>query len=181
MKKYLQYYWLEKEYLEKEVYDHFDEKGFLTAIQFFTIIRWKAPGLGAEPIRLGLKRQNSSLDVAVRDLTERISRASTKEDRLAILLEQDGFQLAMASAVLTILYPDDFSVYDWRVRSQLKHPRISGRIFPDITYAPNRIRRYFDEYVKQVKDSEPKLLLRDCDRALWAKSWLESLHKLISK
>jgi hypothetical protein len=179
LRSYLKYYWLEQEYLEKEVYPHFHKHGLLNDEQFFAIIRWKSPGLGSVPIRDGLLKMGTSLEKAVRDLAEAIAKARSKEERLEILLEQDGIQLAMASAVLTILYPDEFSVYDWRVRSQLKHPKRKGRPFPDISYSRDRIRRYFEEYIPQVKATAPSLSLRDCDRILWARSWHDGLLDFI--
>ena len=92
----------------------------------------------------------------------------------------------MASAVLTILYPNDFTVYDFRVRSQLKDPRNPTKPYPDITYTNNRIKRYFNEYIPQTLragreiSNNQNLSLRDCDRLLWAKSWQEDLQKFIN-
>lgn len=83
----------------------------------------------------------------------------------------------MASAVLTVLYPDDFTVYDIRVREQLK--------YPDITYAKDSVESYFNKYLPQVLkmgreiSQDPTLSLRDCDRTLWAKSWYENLQKFL--
>src|ERR1043166_3446895 len=110
----------------------------------------------------------------------KIHKANTPEEKLEILLGQKGFQLAMASAILTTLYPNDFTVYDFRVRSQLINPKTKKPGYPDISYAKDRVRRYFDEYLRQVREFSA-LSLRDNDRALWAKSWYVSLGKFLKK
>lgn len=172
---YLKYYWLEKDFFP-EIHEFFHKEHYLTPEQFFAIIIWKWNGSKIR-IKEGLTANRLSLDVAVKNLTKEIYNAHGKEERLPILLRQRGFKLAMSSAVLTVLYPKDFTVYDVRVRGQLK--------YPDITYTKDNIERYFIEYLRQVLERgreithNPTLSLRDCDRVLWAKSWYESLHKFL--
>jgi len=55
------------------------------------------------------------LDQAVKSLTGDIHQAADHESRLKILLDVEGIGLPMASAILAVLYPDDFTVYDTRV------------------------------------------------------------------
>lgn len=172
---YLKYYWLEKDFFP-EIYKFFRGEKYLTMEHFFSIIIWKR-NASKTIIKRGLLATKKSLNEVVKDLTEKIYYAETKEQKLEILLKQSGFQLAMASAVLTVLYPDIFTVYDWRVREQIK--------YPDITYQQNRVQRYFDEYIKQVLErgreiaENPKLSLRDCDRLLWARSWHKDLREFL--
>lgn len=183
---YLKYYWLEQEYLEREVQPFFLANGFLTAKHFFAIIKWKRPGNASlikniflRNVQTGDKESTeNTLNNIVMNITKDIAEAATKEKRIEKLMNKNGFQLAMASAVLTILYPDTFTVYDWRVRGQID--------CPDITYQRDRVRKYFDKYVKQVLErgreitQNPTLSLRDCDRILWAKSWYESFEKFLT-
>ena len=124
---YLKYYWLEQKYLGKEVHSHFRDKGFLTAEQFFLIAEWKIP-------RFGKTLVSYLKDEDIKKLTERIHKTSSLKERLEIFLKdgeknRKGIKLAMASAILTILYPDDFTVYDIRVRKQL---------FKDGSWPPNK-------------------------------------------
>jgi len=174
-KDYLKYYWLEQEYLEKEVYSEFHKNHYLTPEQFFAIIIWKRNAskthikeriLNGQPV--------SMLPKIIEKITRSIYNAPTKEKKLQVILDFGiGIRLSIASAILTILYPDDFSVYDYRVRGEDK----------DISsfQTEKSIRVYFGEYISKVKKSEPHLSLRDCDRTLWAKSWYEDLQKFISK
>ena len=81
----------------------------------------------------------------------------------------------MASALLTVLYPEEFTVYDQRVRGQLE--------MDDFAYNNDVVERYFNEYIesvkKKVKDLGFSLSLRDCDRLLWGKSWYEDMYKFL--
>lgn len=180
---YLKYYWLEKDFFP-EIYKYFHEKRILTPEQFFSIIIWKSIR-PRKRIKQGLLASGKSLNDAIKDLAVEIYNVNVKEkeQKLEIMLKRSGFQLAMASAILTVLYPDIFTVYDIRVRGQLRDPKNSKQIYPDITYTKNRIRRYFDEYIPQVLQrgrqisKNPNLSLRDCDRLLWAKSWHEDLKE----
>lgn len=189
---YLKYYWLEKDFFP-EIYKFFHDKGYLTPEHFFSIIIWKSTR-PRKQIKLGLLADGKSLDDAVYNLTKKIYEARSKEERLEILIgdgnkkrRQHGFQLAMASAILTVLYPKDFTVYDFRVRGQLNDPENGNRIFPDISYRADRVKKYFDNYVQQVLEkgkriaNNQNLSMRDCDRLLWAKSWYEDLRKFLEK
>ena|SRR3989344_8264472 len=192
MKNFLKYYWLE-EYLEREVRPFFEEKGYLTAEQFFAIIEWKNP-------RFGKTKLSYMEDKDIRELTKNIGESiRSKEQQLEILLRnggknRKGIRLATASAILTILYPDSFTVYDIRVRKQLAKNkewklmrREDGEYAPeDITGSKDEIGRYINEYIPKVskvgqKLSSQKLSLRDCDRFLWAKDWYEDLQDFLYK
>ncbi len=175
LKDFRKYYFLEEEYLEKEVYSEFHEKGFLTAEQFFAIIIWKRNASKTLIKRRLLNGQSTEkLEGIIKELSSDIFNATTKEEKLRRLLKRRcGIDISIASAILTILYPKDFTVYDFRVRGSER----------DITTLPleEKIETYFKEYVEKVKASEPNLTLRDCDRALWGKSWYEDLQAFIKK
>ena len=78
----------------------------------------------------------------------------------------------MASAILAVLYPDEFTVYDTRVCDERG----------DFQWVQNRTK--YDElwdgyakYLAAVKAAAPgNLKLRDKDRWLWGKSFSEQLH-----
>ncbi|MEK7614362.1 MAG: hypothetical protein AAB428_01715 [Patescibacteria group bacterium] len=191
MDNFLKFYWLEQKYL-KEVRASFQKNGYLTTEQFFAVVKWKRAGNAELIKRIFLKdklnqvNENNWLEKKVRNITNDVKRATENQARLEVLIKQPGIKLAMASAILTILYPNNFTVYDWRVRGQLKeHRNNKGKEYPDITYSSNVIQRYFDEYIPQVTElgrkiaQNNKLSLRNCDRLLWAKSWYEDLQKFI--
>jgi hypothetical protein len=78
----------------------------------------------------------------------------------------------MASAILTVLYPDDFTVYDIRVCDVLGD-------FKDAQYKTNfaKLWERYAAYVIAVKDAVPECSsLRDKDRFLWGKSFATQLQ-----
>jgi len=75
----------------------------------------------------------------------------------------------MATAILTVLYPEEFTVYDYRVRQQLG---LSG------VY---NVKKYFNDFlpvVKKYAESRGETL-RETDKELWGKSFYDDLQKLI--
>lgn len=190
---YLKYYWLEKKFFP-EVYNFFHEKGYITPEHFFSIVVWKSIR-PRKLIKHGLLRNGETINNAVHNLSKKIFKAKSKEEKLEILLgnkekkqpKQKGFQLAMASAVLTILYPEEFTIYDRRVRSQLINPQNRIKNYSDITSSQKVVEKYFHEYIPQVLklggkiSGNKQLSLRDCDRLLWAKSWHEDLENFLKK
>src|SRR5437667_8646155 len=106
---YLKYYSLE-DYLFSDVNGAFHERGYLTAEEFFSIVIWKA-NRAKSLIRRKLLAHNSDLSRVVKTLTREIHDAPGNHERLTVLIGKWRLALAMASAVLTVLYPDQFTVY----------------------------------------------------------------------
>jgi hypothetical protein len=78
----------------------------------------------------------------------------------------------MASAVLTILYPDDFTVYDRRVCTMLGFPHKDWSFFSDKCWTE------YERYNEEVcKNTPPGLTLRDRDRFLWGRSLREDAER----
>lgn len=187
MQNYIKYYWLEGEYLGKEVFSHFEINHYLTPEQFFSILFWKSK----RPIKKWVRPHLSN--ETVKSLTGEIHSTPTRssgdeKEKLDVLLNQKGFGIAMASAVLSTLYPADFTVYDYRAREQLnkdcfKQYRKEGKPLRDISTVSNNkiIKNLYWEFVEIVKKiaEDKKLSLRDCDRYLWGKSWYEDLEKFL--
>jgi len=67
------------------------------------------------------------------------------------------------------LYPEDFTVYDIRVRSQLGQKAIYG------------VNPYFEKFLPAVRQTKIQKNLRDKDRFLWGKSFYEGLQKFLEK
>lgn len=165
LKKYLKYYFLE-DYLFNEVNLSFQRKGYLTIEEFFAIVIWKR-NASKTKILNGIKKTKRT----VREITFKISAAKTKEQKLGALLSPKipGIGIAFASAILTVCYPDDFTVVDYRARSSLKDfgEKVEGN--PTINTSA-----YFDYLTKCKKLAfEYNLSLRDFDRVLWAKDFYE--------
>ncbi len=100
---------------------------------------------------------------------------------LEYLIVERGFRLATASALVTVLWPADASVYDMRVCNALKEE--------DSTYDFHALAdemRFshvwpgYEAYLAVVNVVAPAdLCLRDKDRWLWGRSFHHDLHALV--
>ncbi len=99
---------------------------------------------------------------------------------MRILIEDHTFQLPTASAILAVLYPNDFTVYDIRVCEELEQYNKEYKFFNlDNLIFENRWLRYL-KYVEKVKEiTNNSLSLREKDMYLWGKSFKEQLEKNI--
>jgi hypothetical protein len=171
---YRQYYDLES-YLFDTVRRRFAEQGYLNAFDFFCIVIWKAERAKSR-IAKKLLAKEENLEAAVRKLTTELAQQKTAKDRLRYLWEAWDFYLPMASAILTVLYPDEFTVYDWRVGDELGFHDLGN-----LSNFENLWPRY-EEFKRQVEKSTPKeLSLRDKDRYLVGKLFAEQLKSDIEK
>jgi len=169
---YLKYYNLE-DYLFSDVTNAFHERGYLTPEAFFAIVIWKT-NRAKTAVKRKLAKHDRNLTVAVADLTRAIGQAATDREKLRIFLEDWQFGLPMATAILTVLYPDRFTVYDVRVRNEVG-------IIKDFAGRTDQIDRYFNEYLPKVAATTEAKNLRDKDRYLWGKSAYEGLQKFLAK
>jgi hypothetical protein len=165
---FLQYYDLES-YLFDVVNPRFVQQGYLSAFDFFCIVVWKANRAKSKVAKRLLSRGHKDLDMAIRELTTSIAQQIDSKNRLRYLWvnQEWGFRLPMASAILTVLYPDEFTVYDVRVRGILN----DNLDLESITNFDNLWAGY-QRYKAKVEEVAPKSLsLRDKDRYLWGKSF----------
>ena len=174
---YLKLYWLES-YLFNTVQKVFLKNGKLNAFDFFCIVIWKANRAKSKIALKLLKKDQTEKDLnkIVEDLTQSLYNAKDHRERLEILISKWGFRLPMASAILTVLYPKDFTVYDTRVCSILgKFDNIQNKSkFEDIWNG-------YCQFKKMVASKAPQALtLRNKDRYLWGQSFAQNLNKDIN-
>ena len=170
---FLQYYDLEG-YLFKVISIRYAQDKTLTAFDFFCIVIWKANRAKSKVAERLLAHGNgqANLGSAVGSLLAAVSEAEDQRARLSVLIEGWGFRLPMASAILTVLYPEDFTVYDIRVCDVLGD-------FKDAQYRTNfaTLWERYAAYVIAVKGAVPACSsLRDKDRFLWGKSFATQLQ-----
>ncbi|MBI5920805.1 MAG: hypothetical protein HY847_04045 [Betaproteobacteria bacterium] len=163
---YVQYYDIEG-YLFNVVSTRYARDKALTAFDFFSIVVWKANRAKSIVARRLLAHGGGqeNLEVAVASLMAAISGAKEPRERLSVLIKDWGFRLPMASAILTVLYPEDFTVYDVRACDEL-----GG--FKDANAADfQTLWERYSAYITAVRNSAPEYpRLRDKDRYLWGKS-----------
>jgi len=164
---------LEK-YLFDDVINKFEENGYINAFDFFCIIIWKANRAKTKVANKICKIEKSNyLDQICINLTREIYKEADDKEKLRILLKKWKFGLPMASAILTVLYPTRFTVYDIRVCNVLKD-------FHNLTNKgiDNKIKGYFD-FIIRVKDvaKTKKKSLRNIDKFMWGESFYNELKK----
>src|SRR3989442_14949900 len=137
----------------------FHVRRYLTAEEFFSIVIWKANRAKGR-IWNRLRKHGTDVSEVVKTLSQEIKDAADDHERLSLLLDREkwGFALPMASAILTVCYPERFTVYDVRARMELGIKDFAGR--------KDQIERYFKEFVPSVKAIPHAASLRDKDRYL---------------
>jgi len=166
-----------EQYLLEEVSSNFKKNGFLTAEEFFCIVIWKANRSKSKIKAKLIRLFDKDINQAVHKLTNGLSMQNNPKEKLRYLRSQCGFPLPMASAILTVLYPDDFTVYDVRVCNMLKD-------FHKLKNKTNfdKIWEGYEEFKKAVISAVPEeAILRDKDRYLWGKSFCEDLNGFLKK
>jgi len=165
-------------YLFHTVSRRFAEEHVLNAMDFFCIVIWKANRSKSKVARrLMASGRYSTLDDAARALTSTIATAAMPKDRLHILIKDWGLRLPMASAIATVLYPDDFTVYDVRVCDMLCDFHGLAHI---INY--DHLWDGYAKYLVAVQRAAPReLSLREKDRWLWGKSFHDELLQDIAE
>lgn len=155
MPDYTKCYHLEK-YLFEDVSPRFAETSQLSAFDFFCIVIWKANRAKSKIAKRLLAKGFTDVTEAVAALVDDLVTAARKSDsikeRLRVLMTAWGFPLPMASAVLTVLYPDDFTVYDVRVCNSLN-------AFHDAQYKTSFESAWtgYSAYLARVRASAPEL------------------------
>ena len=88
---------------------------------------------------------------------------------MEILLKIEGIGIGIASAILTVLYPEKFTVIDYRVKNSLKHLKISF---------PSNSDKKMDDYLVYLEICKEKakfygLSLQILNQALWGMDFYE--------
>jgi len=161
-------------YLFDAVSPRFAADHTLTAFDFFCIIIWKANRSKTKVVKRLLAHASSSdLDLAVKALVAAIAAVPTPKEKLQVLVANWGFLLPTASAILTVLYPDDFTVYDVRVCDMLgDFHRLANKTNYENIWAG------YTQYIAVVRKKAPaEFSLRDKDRWLWGCSFYNELQQ----
>lgn len=168
---YIKYYDLEK-YILADVRKNFDLNKHLTAFDFFCIVIWKANRAKTKVAeRLIKHNKEKDIEKSVYNLTSKIYLAKDDKQKLKVLIEDYKLRLPMSSAILSMLYPDNFTIFDIRVCDTLT----DFKGLDNISNFENLWKGY-SKYIDSVKKYKPQnLSLRDKDRFLWGKSFYEQL------
>ncbi len=166
---------LEK-YLSDRVGPHFRGTGKIAPEDFWLILIWKANRAKNNERRRFEAIGGCSFAVAIERIATALWAAKSPEARLRVLMAEWGMRLPTASAVLTILYPDHFTVYDIRVCNELgAFHQLGSRQFSE---------RLFEEYLRFVAAVEAAVpscpTLRGKDHHLWGRSLMRQVKADLS-
>jgi hypothetical protein len=179
MPDYIKYFFLE-DYIIDEVNPRFHNDHSISAFDFFSIVIWKA-NRAKSKIALKLLANDTQhrrdLEAIVRDLTNSLYNSPDHKERMKLLIKEWHFALPMASAILCALWPDDFTVYDYRVCEQLQ--QFQNLI--NISDFENIWNGYMQFKSSLIKSTPNNLSLRDRDKYLWGKSFYEQLQTDINQ
>jgi hypothetical protein len=114
------------------------------------IFRWKTGGRG-------VSRLSRNTDAEIADALRLSAAASTERAAIAVLCGLDGVDVPVASAVMTNIKPDQFTVIDFRALEALG------------VKTSDRSLCFYLAYLSKCRElaRELGMSLRDLDRALW--------------
>jgi hypothetical protein len=166
----LKLYYIE-DYLFKQVHPRFGDGGAMEPFDFFAIVAWKS-----NRTKTKIKKGLDDAEKTVQGLMGEVAQAKTPRDKVEVLLQVWGIGLAVASAILTVCDPDEFTVLDYRAWDVLEGASLQG--LPE--HYPATSDEYLD-YCRVCRQLAERvgMRLRDLDRALWAKSWRDDLRELV--
>lgn len=174
LRKYIKYYSLEN-YLFDEVSNSFKTRGYLTAEEFFAIIIWKS---NRSKTKLKFLEEGTSISEKIKRLTEKIHNETNDLEKIKILQNKKivrGIGIPVASAILSVCYPNYFTITDYRAVASLQKLSKKKEIQKTVpTNTPSSAKSYIN-YVKICQEiaQEKGLTLRELDKALWGMDFYE--------
>ena len=175
MEDYRRYYHLES-YLFDEVGPKFREHGVLSAYDFFCIVNWMDSHWKSRIRNLLQAKGEGNLDVSVAKLAKELWKKKSPKDKLAYLMEDWRFHLPVASTILAVLQPQDFTITDKRVCKIIRSPEMQGMVWSDLLW-----KKYL-EYKRKVEQQAPNnLSLRDKHQWLSGKAFHDSQKQWLTE
>jgi hypothetical protein len=151
------------------------------------ILKWKLGRLKDGNSQTVTDTNISKINEAVRDARQ----TSGKIAALEALQNIPGIGLATATVILTVCYPEEFTVIDWRVLKELDlfpsnladDQQSSKRESEDYNADDWTAENYLSEYLPKVSARADRwdCSLRDADRALWGLSVHRRVQSIIDK
>jgi hypothetical protein len=147
-----------------------------SVMHFETLLGWKSERPGdAHWMRL-MKICDGTMEDAVAAICTDIRSAADDKARLEVLIRKWLFYLPTAATILTVLYPEVFTMYDKRTRNQT-----GTKDWSQHTFTPALWEHYCEFKDKIVALVPPGLSLRDADRYVMGKDTYEAREKKLAR
>ena len=137
---------------------------YLTGSEFEQILRWKLRTQFGRQTKI---RQNNTGDnIALITKTAFLLKHENKDIETALKLKTltllYGVEIPVASSILTLCYPENYSVIDFRNWRQIFNPKQKKTYYTTNEY---------NEYLKKIKDlaDKYKFTTQQIDMAIWQK------------
>lgn len=166
-----QKFYNDERYLLEEVGPQFRKTGVIDPPDFYMILIWKAERAKTNHLKR-LKNKAGTFRGAVSEIASALFNAHGQKERLRTLMDNWGFYIPTATAILTILYPEEFTVYDTVACSQVGCAYKPWREFSDRLWAD-----YEEFRAAVIRETPAELSLRDKDRFLMGKAFRESVER----
>ncbi len=160
-------------YIFNDIASNFQDRKYLTAEEFFCIVIWKANRAKSKVAKKF--DPNTSLDTAIRKLTSSIYHKSTNKAKLSVLMNDYEFRLPISSAILSVLYQNEFSIYDIRVCDMLKEQFHTDYYHKLKNWTFERLWVGYEDYLRKTLEVSGKTTYREADKYLWSKSFYTQL------
>lgn len=182
LQDYRTYYNLES-YLFDTVGPAFHKNKCLTAFDLFAIVIWKAErnkGRVKNGFLVGKSKMKHINDI----LRKYHEKNLTREGVVTALDSISGIGIPTASAILTVLYPKDFTVVDVRAKQTFKRDDLRAYCGQNQSFTvdpSNNVSGYVNEYLVACKKAADGLglTLREFDKVLWGYSFHEDLKNFV--
>jgi hypothetical protein len=172
---YIEFYDAEKLLFDK-VGPEFQRGINPSVMHFETLLGWKSERPGdAHWMRL-MKTCGGTMEDAVAAICADIRSAADDQARLKVLIRKWQFALPTAVTILTVFYPEFFTMYDERTRRQTGTKDWSHR-----TFTPALWEHYREFKEKIIALAPPGVTLRDADRYVMGKDTYELRAKKLAR
>lgn len=173
---FVRYYNLES-YLFEDVAPRHRATSQLSLFDLLSIIQWKSIRARTRELDRIKTIGDGDVDEGAKRIGLALAHDKPSEERFMVMIRDYRYWLPMASAILTVLDEESFTVYDQRVCAELggdfyklANRRKAATLWPA-----------YQDYMHAVREATPTgLSLRDCDRWLWARNAARGLEQVIT-
>jgi hypothetical protein len=159
------------DYLFRCVTGKYARQNTLNAFDFYAIVTWKS-NRSISKVKNGL----SAAGLTPTILMAKVSACASDQDRMMELDNVTGIGVPVASAILTVCYPNRFTILDYRAwEALLRFKMVTSQKMP------NNIADYFSLYLPACRAMAIKqnMTLRELDKAMWGLSKRASIMKWV--